>query len=160
MELSQKVKIIDWIIYLVLWVIAIYCIIQSNVIQNYFNKDSDTYKTEIETTGTILPDFSFCDWSKRILDLQDSFEIDYKLYDPVQHKDITIDNFTIQHFHYGECFRLSLPPDMKITFDMDHVIRFEFNSTIMDIHQISAMVSAKNNIMVRKILSARSTSAS
>ena len=58
MELSQKVKIIDWIIYLVLWISAIYCIIQSNVIQNYFNKDSDTYKTEIEATGIELPDFS------------------------------------------------------------------------------------------------------
>ena len=129
MELSQKVKIIDWIIYLVLWVSAIYSIIQSNVIQNYLNKDSDTYKTEIAAREVILPDFSFCDWSRSILDLQD-YKTYYRLYDPIQQKNFKIDNFTKQHFHFGECFRLSLPPDMRITFDMDHQIRFDFNSTI------------------------------
>ena len=94
MKLAKIVKFIDLLIYFFLFVIAIYTIIESDVIKDYFNKNSDTYQTEIQAKEVITPDFTFCDWAYQILDLKDQFEVDYILQDTITREEFEVKNFT------------------------------------------------------------------
>ena len=75
MKLKELARIIDWILYLLLCIIAIYFIIKSDVIQKYLNKNTDSYETTIESDKYVAPDFTFCDHSRRIMKLENQMDL-------------------------------------------------------------------------------------
>ena len=77
MKLNKCMKFLDWSFYFILCAVAIFFIVESNVIQNFLEEISDTYETEIETEEFSMPDFTICDWSFEILDLKNLFVVKY-----------------------------------------------------------------------------------
>ena len=83
MKLQALILALDWLVYIFLLASAVYCIVVSNVIQNYANKTTDTYKSEIDAENIQMPEFLFCDYSNRIRQLTGSFETKYYLKEKV-----------------------------------------------------------------------------
>ena len=152
MKLAEVVKFIDWLIYFFLFSIAIYSIIESNVIQDYFNKNSDTYQTEIQAQDVIIPDFTFCDWTYQILDLINQFEVDYILQDTITKEQFEVKNFTKTFLYSGQCLLISLPQEINVAFHIAHHIRLKFNSSGNNtLPELNAKVSSRNNLLLGKV---------
>ena len=102
MNLKEIITIIDWILYIILCILACYFIVQSDVVQKYLNKNTDTYETEIKSKEFTLPDFTFCDYSRRILDLE--YDVEYELNDRILGAITRVENFTKYPLYDGRCF--------------------------------------------------------
>ena len=55
MKLQALILALDWLVYVFFLASAVYCIVVSNVIQNYANKTTDTYKSEIDAKNVQMP---------------------------------------------------------------------------------------------------------
>ena len=102
--INKAVEFVDWFLYIILWMISIYFIVESDVIPKYLNKSTDTYETEIEAKEISIPDFTFCDWSERILGLSNQYDIIYYLKDLGKGTIMKVDILVNQTLHQGKCF--------------------------------------------------------
>ena len=149
MKLKELARIIDWILYLLLCIIAIYFIIKSDVIQKYLNKNTDSYETTIESDKYVAPDFTFCDHSRRIMKLENQMDLKLSIRNPGHDGEVydsLIDNFTKYPFHEGQCIVMDLS-NLNLTYNKWLAINIRFNSSIQisNLPQISGYVSSRNN---------------
>ena len=139
------IPIIDWGWYLILCLFAGYFIIKSDVIQKYLNKNTDTYGTEIELKE--LPDFTFCDWSGKILDFE--YDVDYNLELIVRNykSGTEVVNFTKYSRFKGKCMVISPKHQLNFTDINNHSMRLRFNTSIplKRMPQLTTYVISKNN---------------
>ena len=114
MKLQGVIVALDWFAYIVFLASAVYCIIVSNVIQNYARKTTDTYKSEIDAENIQMPEFHFCDYSNRIRQLNGSFETEYYLKEKVGFKWKKIEDIRIRNKE--KCVFVNLPSHMKLSY--------------------------------------------
>lgn len=148
MKLRDKIYIVNWILYAILIVVAVFVIIESGVIQKFLKKNTDTYETEIETNVFLPPEFTICDWSYRILGLNNQYYIDYSITnDLFLEAWKKVNNFERQVLYDGACFLITPPSNLNLTYNLQHIITVNFNSSlnIGNLPRISASVSSKNN---------------
>ena len=143
MKLQEIIVAIDWMVYIFFLASAVYCIVVSNVIQNYANKTTDTYKSEIDAKNVQMPEFLFCDYSYRIRQLNGSFEVEYYLKEEVGSgwKKIT----DIRMRNNMNCFIVNLPPHMNLSYKTEHSIRIKFNASLLEIPELTGFISKKNS---------------
>ena len=148
MKLNEIAKIIDWILYIILCIIAIYFIIKSDVIQKYLNKNTDSYETTIESSQYVAPDFTFCDHSRRMMKLENQYDVKLSIKNPGHRKgyDIILDNFPKYPLFEGQCFVITLC-NLNLTYNEWVAIDIRFNSSIKigKLPQIVGYVSSRNN---------------
>ena len=126
---------------------SIYFIIQSDVIQKYLNKNTDTYQTELAETEVMIPDFVFCEMGVKYFRLEKpNYNITYTLFDRSNGNMIEISDYKKYSLYYGDCFMIT-PPSNIFTHNLEHHISFTFNSSIKieDLPQIKAMLTSRNN---------------
>ena len=151
MSINQTLAFVDWLVYISLCAVSIYFIIESNVIQKYMNKNTDTYQTEIETQEVTIPDFVFCEiGSSKYFNIENNpkYDITYIAIDKSNGKNMKINDFSKYYlfFYYGYCFVVTPPSDI-FSYNLEHHISFRFNSSIKgdDLPQIKGSVLSKNN---------------
>ena len=145
MKFELIIKIIDWVIYICLCASAIYCIITSNVIQDYLNEYSDTYQTEVEANDT-FPEVKFCHWSssQSIFLLRNQYVYEYKGAN-------RITNIS-SHFNVlGKCLVFQPPPGLNQKKTKFHHIRLKLNTSITNLPNIAVYVASKDNPVMRGI---------
>ena len=143
MKLQGLIVALDWFTYVVFLASAIYCIIVSNVIQNYANKTTDTYKSEIVAKNVQMPEFIFCDYSYRIRQLNESFEMEYYLKEEVGFGWKKIEDVRMRN--NMNCFTVDLPSHMKLSYKTEHSIRIKFNASLSEIPELTGFISKKNS---------------
>ena len=143
MKLQEKIVAIDWLVYIFFLASAVYCIIVSNVIQNYANKTTDTYKSEIVAESVQMPEFLFCDYSYRMRQLNGSFEVQYYLKEEVGFGWKKIEDIKMRN--NMNCFTVDLPPHMKLSYKTEHSIRIKFNASFSEIPELTGFISKKNS---------------
>ena len=133
MNLIETAAVIDWVFYIILCTLACYFIVESDVIQKYLNKNTDTYETEIDLKEFTSPEFTFCDWSRKILDLE--YNVGYDVYYHALGTTTKVENFT--KFYDGFCFIITPQLEMNLTNSnsIDHNIQINFNTSIPRICQ-------------------------
>ena len=120
----QIIQAIDWIVYIASFVIGIYCIIASNVIQNYANRTTDTYKSEIDADHVEIPQFYFCDPSNRISELNgSSFQIEYHITEDDGWKWSKLKEIQIKKIE--NCLYIA-PSKLNFSYKIEHSIRIRF----------------------------------
>ena len=141
MNLNEKAAIIDWVSYIILCILACYFIVESDVIQKHLNKNTDTYETEIQSKEFTSPEFTFCDWSRKILGLE--YDVGYYLNDQTLGTFTKVETFTKYPLFEGYCFIIT-PQHEK---DFTHTIHIRFNASIPlnQMPQIAVYVNSKNN---------------
>ena len=147
MTLNQLVIFVDWMIYLFLWAMSIYFIIQSDVIQKYLNKNSDTYQTELAATEVMIPDFVFCEIGEKYFRLEKpNYNIKYTLFDRSNGNRMEISDYTKYSLYYGDCLVIK-PTSNIFTYNLEHHISFSFDSSIKvdDLPQIKGILTSNNN---------------
>ena len=144
---NKAVEFVDWFLYIILWMISIYFIVESDVIPKYLNKSTDTYETEIEAKEISIPDFTFCDWSERILGLSNEYDIIYYLKDLGKGTIRKVDILVNQTLHQGQCFVITPPIGLNLSDSIDHFIALRFNASIRleELPQIKGYVNTQNN---------------
>ena len=146
MKLQHIFKIIDRLVYTALIICAAYCIIASNVIQNFANQTTDTYKSEIVFNDIVaLPEFSFCDWSFRISNMDGLYEIEYYISDNAFYDWNIVENIVIRPL-YTNCFIVDPPPEMELSYERRHMFSIKFNSSVVELPQLTGYLSKKNNL--------------
>ena len=143
MKLQAVISAIDWLVYIFFLASAVYCIIVSNVIQNYANKTTDTYKSEIVAESVQMPEFLFCDYSYRIRQLNGSFEVEYYLKEEVGFGWKKIEDIKMRN--NMNCFTVDLPPHMNMSYKTEHSIRIKFNTSLLEIPKLTGFISKKNS---------------
>ena len=120
----QIIQAIDWIVYITSFVIGIYCIIASNVIQNYAHKTTDTYKSEIDAYHVEIPQFYFCDPANRISELNgSSYEIEYYFSEDDGWKWSKLKEIEINRIE--NCLYIT-PSQLDFSYKIEHSIRIRF----------------------------------
>ena len=143
----EFIKAIDWIVYIISLALAIYYIIASGVIQNYANKTTDSFKSEVEADHADVPEFYFCDASKRILSLKHAdFEIDYKVTDNGVILN-QIEGIKTRSM-LGQCVIVYFPTELKFSYNLVHKILIKFNSTIEKDLRLTGYISKKDNLPI------------
>ena len=147
MTLKEITAIIDWVSYIILCILACYFIIKSDVIQKYLNKNTDTYETEIQLKEFTSPDFTFCDWSRKIMSLD--YNIGYELKHRTLSKITKIENFTKYSLFDGHCFIITFKQrlNMSHSHSIGHNIKIRFNAStpLNKMPQLVVFVHSKTN---------------
>ena len=146
MNLKEKVTIIDWVLYIILCIVACCFIVVSDVIQKYLNENTDTYETEIQLKEFTPPAFMFCDYSGEILGLE--YDIIYELTNENLGTITKVENFTKYSLFEGQCFIITPPQhEMDFTHTILHNIQIRFNAStpLNYMPQFIVYVNSKNN---------------
>ena len=98
---TKVIEIIDWVLYIILCIVAIYFIMESSVIQQYVNKNTDTYETIINDDELLLPEFTICDWRNSFLGMEFDYDIQYFIQDFTKGTEKKNDKFQRQSL-YGK----------------------------------------------------------
>ena len=147
MNLITTVIFVDWMVYMLLLALSIYFIIESDVIQKYLNKNSDTYQTELAATEVMIPDFVFCDVGKKYFRLENpNYDITYTMLDKSNGKSMEVNDYAKYSLYYGDCFVIT-PTSKSFSYNHEHKISFTFNSSVKgdNLPQIKAMLTSRNN---------------
>ena len=147
MKLQGVIVALDWFAYIVFLASAVYCIIVSNVIQNYANKTTDIYKSEIDAENIQMPEFLLCDYSNRIRQLIGSFEMEYYLKEKVGFGWKKIEDIRIRNNE--KCFFVNLPSHMKLSYKTEHSVQIMFNTSLSKIPELTAFISKKNSKFIK-----------
>ena len=145
---TKVIEIIDWVLYIILCIVAIYFIMESSVIQQYVNKNTDTYETIINDDELLLPEFTICDWRNSFLGMEFDYDIQYFIKDFTKGTEKKNDKFQRQSLYGKQCFVIVVPlSDMILSDHVQYLVKIRFNSSlkIEDLPQISGIVSSKNN---------------
>ena len=155
MKLIELVIFFDWVLYIVLCIVAICFIIEQDVIKKFIEKNTDTYETEIEEDVFLSPEFKICDYTYRILKLENQYDIKYaNVFDQRAAKNVTTYSLNNGGNPYsGQCFIISPPPGTDLSYDSEHYFWIKFKSTLSidELPQIYWSASAKNNPTMFKI---------
>ena len=142
----QFINTIDWIFYIVSLGLAIYSIFSSGVIQNYWNKTTDSFKSEVEAGDVEIPEFYFCDPSKRIRKrTHPTFEIDYTVVNDESYQKRTIKGIKTKSM-LNRCVIVNFPPELKFSYKLIHHVLIKFNSTIDKDLTLTGYISKKDNL--------------
>ena len=153
--LKKLVAFFDWVVYILLCIVAIGCIIEQDVIQKFIQKNTDHYETEIDAKEFSSPEFYFCDWTLKILKMEKQHFIQYaNVLDPHAFENVT--SYPVNNGgnpYAGNCFIVSPPPGIDLSYYSWHYFLMKFNSTLStdELPPIMSYVSAKNNPLMFKI---------
>ena len=148
MKIKNTAEFIDWFLYIILSIVAVYFIIASDVIQKYLKKQTDTYQNEIVARDFSVPEFRFCDVPNSTLGLVNQYEVEYWVNDlALGTERKRVDYFTKYILHNGECFVLIPPAGLNLTYNFKHDIVLRFNTSIPfeDLPQITGSITSRNN---------------
>ena len=155
MKLIELVIFFDWVLYIVLCIVAICFIIEQDVIKKFIEKNTDTYETEIEEDVFLSPEFKICDYTYRILKLENQYDIQYaNVLDQNAGRNVT--KYALNNGgnpFSGQCFIISPPAGIDLSYHSDHYFWIKFNSSLSidDLPQIYGYATAKNNPNMFKI---------
>ena len=135
---------IDWLMYFVLLCIALYFIVKSEVLDTFSQKWTDFHNHEDDHSNKTQPSLMACIKQDNFMSLHPhNFTIQYEVLDEINsiEKEILAD-LVVEKMDYismRHCMTIILTPKFPITDSMNHILTFEFNSS-MPKHEIPNVV--------------------
>ena len=134
---------LDWLLYILLLAVALYFIIESEVLNTFSEKWTDYHNHEDSQSNSSQPSIMACikqDNSSTID--QTDLTIHYKIQDDLNliYKNLSdeVNVERIEYYFMNHCMTINLPPKFAVTDSMKHVLSFEFDSLIPK-HKIPQM---------------------
>ena len=136
MTMQGKIfQALDWLLYILLLAVALYFIIESEVLNTFSEKWTDFHNHEDSQSNSSQPSIMACikQDNSSVID-QTDLTIQYEVQDDLNQmyenlsEEVSVER--IEYYFMSNCMTINLPSKFAITESMKHVLTFEFNTSI------------------------------
>ena len=136
MTMQGKIfQALDWLLYILLLAVALYFIIESEVLNTFSEKWTDFHNHEDSQSNSSQPSIMACikQDNSSVID-QTDLTIQYEVQDDLNQMyenlsgEVSVER--IEYYFMSNCMTINLPSKFTITESMKHVLTFEFNTSI------------------------------